>query len=210
MTEKELRKLSRGDLLEMLLEQCRENEKLREHLELANEKLAKRELAIDNAGSLAEASLQLSGIFEAAQKACEQYTENIKLLNDRQENICAQIENETRERCESQARETAEKCAILENETTEKCEKLESETVARCENLASKTLAKCEKLERETTARCQQQEAEVKAKCEQMLAEAKQQSDGYWNEVSTNIQEFTKSYSALQKLWEDSPISKKE
>lgn len=210
MTEKELRKLGRGDLLEMLLEQCRENEKLREHLEIANEKLARRELAIDHAGSIAEASLKLSGIFEAAQNACAQYTENIKLLSDRQETICTQIENETRERCENQERETAEKCARLEHETTEKCEKLESETVARCENLASKTIAKCEKLERDTTAKCQQQEAEINAKCQQMLAEAKQQSEGYWNEVSTNIQEFTKSYSALQRLWEDSPISKKE
>ncbi len=84
MTDQELRKLSRADLLELLLEQSRENEKLREELKQTQEKLASRKIEIDNAGSIAEAALKLNGVFEAAQQAAEQYLENIRQLAEEQ------------------------------------------------------------------------------------------------------------------------------
>ena len=80
MTDKQLRKLSRLELLEMLLEQSREIQKLKAELEKANALLEERQLAIRSAGSIAEASLKLNGVFEAAQKAADQYLENVKRL----------------------------------------------------------------------------------------------------------------------------------
>lgn len=80
MTDQELRKLSRADLLELLLEQSKENERLREQLKQAQEQLASRKIEIDNAGSIAEAALQLNGVFEAAEKAAAQYLENVRRL----------------------------------------------------------------------------------------------------------------------------------
>lgn len=71
MTEKDLKRLSRKDLLEMLLELSRENEQLRKQLE-------DRTIQIEKSGSLAEAALRLNGLFEATQAACEQYTLNIR------------------------------------------------------------------------------------------------------------------------------------
>ena len=79
MTAKELKRLRRTDLMEMLLELSKENLELRQQLEEANAKLADRELQVERAGSLAEAALQLSGIFEAAQKACDLYEHNFRL-----------------------------------------------------------------------------------------------------------------------------------
>ena len=78
MTDKELRKLRRGELLEMLLEQSRENEKLKKQLADLQEKLESREIILKESGSIAEAALKLNGVFEAAQKAAEQYLENIR------------------------------------------------------------------------------------------------------------------------------------
>ena len=100
MTERELRRLSRSDLLELLLAQRKENEQLRCMLDQAEARLADRTIKINNAGSIAEASLQLNGIFTAAQDSCQSYIDNIKLLNERQTTICQQMENETRERCD--------------------------------------------------------------------------------------------------------------
>ncbi len=80
MTDQELRKLNRTDLLELLLEQSKENEQLREELRQAQEKLASRKIEIDHAGSIAEAALRLNGVFEAAQQAAEQYLENVRRL----------------------------------------------------------------------------------------------------------------------------------
>ena len=78
MTEKELRKLSRVELLKLLLEQSKENQTLQEQLQTAEKALADKTLRIDQAGSIAEASLQLSGVFQAAEEACRQYTDNVK------------------------------------------------------------------------------------------------------------------------------------
>lgn len=100
MTEKELRRLSRTDLLELLLAQRKENEQLRCILDETQAQLADRTIKIDNAGSIAEASLQLSGIFSAAQDSCQYYMENIKLLSERQTKICQQMEAQTKEKCD--------------------------------------------------------------------------------------------------------------
>lgn len=77
MTEKELRRLSRRELLEMLLAQTEENQRLKQQLEQARQALADRTITIEKAGTMAEAALQLNGVFEAADKAVRQYVENI-------------------------------------------------------------------------------------------------------------------------------------
>lgn len=188
MTERELKKLSKTDLLEILLDQSKENEELRNALEEANAKLADRTLQIDNAGSLAEASLKLNGVFEAAQAACLQYSENIKLLSFRQEQICSRMEAEANARCEL----------------------LEQEVQTRCTELERDTRLKCELLEKETDEKCSSRERETETKCAAMLRDAKEQSEAYWNEVSGKIQDFTKSYEDLQRLWNKSPFAGKE
>lgn len=80
MTEKELHKLKRAELLEMMLAQSREIEVLRARIDALETKLADREIRIRESGSIAEAALKLNGIFEAAQAAADQYLENIRRL----------------------------------------------------------------------------------------------------------------------------------
>ena len=82
MTDKELKKLKRIELLEMLIEQSKENEELKRQLKEAEEKLESRDIMIKQSGSIAEAALKLNGVFEAAEKAVEQYLENVKRMND--------------------------------------------------------------------------------------------------------------------------------
>lgn len=78
MTERELKRLRRSDLLEILLDVSRENEQLKQALSDARSQLADRTIRMESAGSIAEAALQLNGVFEATQNACEQYLENIR------------------------------------------------------------------------------------------------------------------------------------
>lgn len=80
MTDRELRRLSRGELLELLLSQTREVESLRAQLREAEEKLRSRELTLASAGSIAQAAMELNGVFEAAQRAADQYLENVRNL----------------------------------------------------------------------------------------------------------------------------------
>ncbi len=78
MTKKELKRLSRTKLIELLLEVTKENDLLRKQLGEAQRQLAIRAIRIRHSGSIAEAALRLNGIFEAAQAAADQYLENIR------------------------------------------------------------------------------------------------------------------------------------
>lgn len=91
MTEKELKKLSRLELLEMLISQMQENEKLQKQLDEINNKLLNQDIMKEKAGSIAEAALQLNDVFVAADKAAAQYLENIRKISENQEAISQKI-----------------------------------------------------------------------------------------------------------------------
>lgn len=83
MTEKELRRLSRRELLELLIAQMEENKILTAQLKRANAALESRQIEIEASGSLAEAALRLSGIFEAADHAAQQYLESLRTRSEK-------------------------------------------------------------------------------------------------------------------------------
>lgn len=70
--------LSKRKLVELLVEENKKTEELERQLNIANKELASRELILNEVGSIAEASLALNGVFEAAQASYTQYIENIK------------------------------------------------------------------------------------------------------------------------------------
>lgn len=80
MTDKELHKLKRSELLEIMLEQSKEITRLKRQLALTEKRLKNRELAIKEMGSIAEASLSLTQIFAEAQKAADLYLENVERI----------------------------------------------------------------------------------------------------------------------------------
>ena len=126
MTDRELRKLSRSDLLEMLVDLSEELNLVKQQLEATEEKLNNRQILIDKAGSIAEASLQLNGVFEAAEAASEQYVENLRNLSDRQDEIYRRVEAECREKAERRLEEVERKCMQMEADTIERCAKMQA------------------------------------------------------------------------------------
>lgn len=77
-TEKELRKLKRADLLELLVAQSEEIDLLREELARTQKQLEEKNVQIQQAGSIAEAAVQISGLLNAAQEAADIYLQSIK------------------------------------------------------------------------------------------------------------------------------------
>lgn len=73
MTERELRKLNRYQLLELLIAQTERADQLQEQVDQLEKKLKERDLKMDSMGSIAEASLQIGGVFQAVQAAAELY-----------------------------------------------------------------------------------------------------------------------------------------
>lgn len=74
---KNLSKLKRSELLEIILAQSEEIERLRAELAQKDAELESKRIAIAESGSIAEASLKLSRIFEDAQKAVDLYVANV-------------------------------------------------------------------------------------------------------------------------------------
>ena len=102
MTEKELRKLNRSELLQLLLIQTRENERLQKELDAARRQIADRRLHVEKAGNLAQAVLEVNHVLEAAQKAAEQYLLNISAM-----------EQETEQRCERMLMEAQDEAELI-------------------------------------------------------------------------------------------------
>lgn len=82
MTDRELQHLSRSELLELLIAQMEENALLKLQLKSAMAQLEHKNIEILKAGSLAEAALELNGIFQAADAAARQYLDNVRRLAD--------------------------------------------------------------------------------------------------------------------------------
>lgn len=124
MTERELKKLSRSDLLELLLRQTQETESLRRDLQDARDRLDSRELEINQAGSIAQAALELNHVYQATQDACAQYLENIQNLSGRQEELCAQMEAETRAKCDRMLAQAKKEADAYRQAAEDQVEKL--------------------------------------------------------------------------------------
>lgn len=108
MNEKELRKISRKELLELLLEQANRIIDLEKELANAKAKLEDKRIMLNEAGNLAEASLKITDLFQKTMETCKIYSDNIEELNSR-------IEKEVREKYE-----TIEKQKLIELENTYK------------------------------------------------------------------------------------------
>lgn len=85
MTDKELRRLSRRELLQMLLEQTSEVERLQAELDKTRAELNDRAIMLESCGNIAEASLKINHVFEAVQQAAEQYLANVRRINTGQQ-----------------------------------------------------------------------------------------------------------------------------
>lgn len=132
-TVESLRAQHQQDLDALREEHKEETAHLREELEQAKKSLEKREIALNEAGSIAVAALQINGVFEAAQAASQQYIENIRSLSDRQAAICAQRDVENRVEVERKLKEAEEKCAAMEYASKRKCEAMEQEAKQKSE-----------------------------------------------------------------------------
>ena len=80
MDTNDLKKLKRGDLLEILVEVSEENDRLRAENAELREQLENKILIMNKAGAISEASLRLNQVFETAQAAADQYLENIQRM----------------------------------------------------------------------------------------------------------------------------------
>lgn len=101
MNSKELRHMSRTELLQMLLLLVEENDRLKTELKQLTDQLNSKSQKYDNANSLAKAALQISGVFEDAEAAAQQYLQHIQELSARQNSIYQETEAAARKKAQA-------------------------------------------------------------------------------------------------------------
>lgn len=78
--ERKLRNMKKIELIELLLEQEKEIERLKAENDVLKDQTNIQQIKLNSAGSIAEASLLLSGVFEAAQRAADLYLNSVKTM----------------------------------------------------------------------------------------------------------------------------------
>lgn len=106
MQNKDLRRMSRKDLLEILVEQQKIIEKLELKISEYEEKEESERIVIDNAGSIAEAVVSLSDIFDRAQSVADQYLCEI-------ENLKKRSVQQAQEECDRMIEDAQEKASMI-------------------------------------------------------------------------------------------------
>lgn len=85
MTDKEFKRLSRAQLIDIIYKLQLELDKVNEEKQELENKLADKRLRLQSAGNIAEAALEINDCFRSAQNAAEQYLNEIKAIREETE-----------------------------------------------------------------------------------------------------------------------------
>lgn len=135
---KDLKKLSRLELLEILLEQSKRIEELEEQISNLNIEADSKKIEIDEIGTLAEASLKLTEIFKSADEAAAIYINNVKEKTKAEEK---KIKKECLEYKRKKLEEVEKKCKKREEQAEKRLKQLEQK-IEEFENKTQKLIEK--------------------------------------------------------------------
>ena len=96
MTDKEFKRLTRAQLIDIIYQLQVQVDELTEQKKSLERALEDKRLRIDNAGNIAHAALEINDCFGSAQKAAEQYLNEIRILHAEAETECQRLLAEAR------------------------------------------------------------------------------------------------------------------
>ena len=101
MTDKEFKRLSRSQLIEIIYQLQLQMDKLTEQNQELERQLADKRLRLQSAGSIADAAIEINDCFRSAQSAAEQYLNEIKAIREETEAERQKILAQAREKAVS-------------------------------------------------------------------------------------------------------------
>ena len=110
MTDKEFKRLSRAQLIEVIYQLQLQIDSLSEQNKKLEKALADKRLRINKAGNIANASLAINNCFQSAQKAADQYLGEIKAIRDEVEVRKEKILSDARARAAEIIAEAERQC----------------------------------------------------------------------------------------------------
>jgi hypothetical protein len=207
MTEKELRKLNRHDLLILLCEQKEQADQLEAKLRKAEEMLLERQIVQEECGTMAEAALKLNNIFADADYAAAQYLEEIRGIKEKQETLYAQVEAAAQKRSEallaSAEQEYLHRKAAA-NMLVHNAQEQAKQMISDAEQRVREERYRAEMIvwEAEQTARQKTKESdEIIRQTEQWASEEVARIDAYWNEILQRKEQMERKHSWMHRIF---------
>ena len=155
-----LKHLGRKELLELLLKLRQENDRITKQAQDISDQnrallaqLKDKTIKINKAGTLAEATFLLNGVYESANTAAQQYLDNLQDLYDREKIQCEQKEAEASKQVQRMLEDAAQQCERLINSTEERCRAMEAEARTSCEEMKLRAKAEADSYWKELSTR---------------------------------------------------------
>ena len=101
MTNKEFKRLSRPQLIDIIYQLQVKQDELTAENERLKEALADKRLRVRNAGNLAEAALEIHNVMQSAQSAADHYLEEIRNMRQETEEECRRLLEKTEKDAEN-------------------------------------------------------------------------------------------------------------
>ena len=101
MVGKELKKLSRRELVDIIYQLKKNEQEKQEKIAALEEELQERRIRISVAGSVAEAAMDITQIFSAAQKTADLYLQEIAAMKEETEQESAKMLEDARKQAEA-------------------------------------------------------------------------------------------------------------
>lgn len=101
MTDKEFKRLSRAQLIDIIYQLQVKQDELTAENEKLKTALADKRLRVKNAGNLAEAALEIHNVMQSAQDAAAHYLEEIRVMHREAEEECRRLLEKTQKDAEN-------------------------------------------------------------------------------------------------------------
>ena len=97
MVTKELKKLSRRELIELIYQMKKNEQRLQEEIAALQAALQEKRIRLEEAGSIADAAVALTGLLSAAQETADLYLNEISCMKAETQQACEQMLAEVRQ-----------------------------------------------------------------------------------------------------------------
>ena len=182
---KEMKKLSRSEMLEMMLLQSNEIEKLQAEVAELTAKLNDRSIAVDKAGTLAEASILISNVLQEADRAAKDYLINIERLSGDADRVSQAKIAEAQLKADALLMEAKGKAAAL---------------LSQAQTALDKASGEAEQAKADVITKARQEANAIVSRASVERDRIKREADTYWVEVSAKMEAFYQEHKGLREM----------
>lgn len=194
--EKELRKMSRVELIEVIYTLEQSEEQLQKEKKELEKRLSERKIILSEAGSIADAAMGLSKIFQTAQETADQYLNSVAAMQVDSGKKAKALISDAQMQAETTLTEARNQAGVTVNEAQSRAEAMVAEAKSRADAIMEDSQKKAEamlsdaKQKAEDTVREAQAQAHAAhVKAEECLQHAMKEKERLETETEQVISE---------------------